>query len=138
MAQQFERFEQFVIDTRRALVHDHQVGLEAKDGIIEHCLASFAHFVCPMVQKAWLIFFGIHPIETGQLDVINTGGDAKGVNHWRAGDDEDGCVGKFFAQCSGQEQCAANVAQAKGIVRIEQDFGGGQHVCLQGYVQRSL
>jgi hypothetical protein len=114
--------QEFAIDARRTLIHNHQVRIKAEDGLFDDRPASgFDRFGAgaknPPLATLW-----INPVQTWQLYVINAFGDSEGVNHLRSGYKQDRRLRILVHQLLSQQESPSYVVEPDGVVRVEKDF----------------
>jgi hypothetical protein len=81
-------------------------------------------FLTAVGEKARLVFVGADPVHARQLHVVHPRGNAERMDHRRAGEHEDRGPRIGGAEEIGEQQRAADVAEAEGIVRVEEDLRG--------------
>ena len=120
--ERLERLHEFAIYAACALVHDHQVRRKAEHRLLQHGRAYLRDFVGPRRHESRLIVIGCHPIKAWELDVVETFGNSKIVDHRRTGHDENGGIGTLLLEGAGERQRSADVAEPESVVRVEEDL----------------
>jgi hypothetical protein len=128
--QRFDRAREFVFDAERLLVHQHQVGPEVGDRALDQVGAQPHRLVQVERQRARAVVATRVARQAGQLDVVDARRDAKGVQHRAAGQHQHRDLGRGLHQVARHLEHAADVAQAEGVVRIDEDaLHGGVLSC---------
>ena len=117
-----KRPRELTVDPQGTLVDDHDVGVEPERRPTDDRAPHPLHLVCQGREEARLVTVRRDSIEAGELEVVDRLGDAERVDDGRPGDDEDRRAREGTAERVGEEKRAVDVAQAEGVVGVEEDL----------------
>src|SRR5207244_8587535 len=124
-AQEVEGGEELSVDAPGHVVDDQHVRIEALGDRLDEILAQAAHTFEADAKVTGLVRLGADLLHRGQLDEIDAGRRLERVGGLEAGHDEDRRLGKMAAQVGGNREAPAEVPEAEGVVRVEEQSDGG-------------
>jgi hypothetical protein len=117
-----QRGLQLVLHAEGLLVDEDELGREVAHGARDHVPPQADRVVELHPEGLRRVAAGLRAPQARQLHVVDAGRHAEGLQHGRAGDDEDGDVGELADEALRDREHPADVSESERVVRIDQDF----------------